>query len=109
MAFIRIAKVTLRSSNRRQRVRTECLSSIKYVQCDVTRWDDQLRLFREAADFSPSGKIHYVIANAGVAKVDQVFSYEGILPNCPSRRLTSSPNSQKMLLINQIPASLMSI
>jgi hypothetical protein len=34
-------------------------------------------LFREAAKFSADGRISYVIANAGVAWDDEVFSYSG--------------------------------
>ncbi|KAK4556819.1 hypothetical protein LTR86_005799 [Recurvomyces mirabilis] len=46
----------------------QMLADTKYVNCDVFDWDDQLRLSKDAIDFSPSGKIHYVVANAGVAK-----------------------------------------
>lgn len=49
----------------------------KFVECDTTIWDDQVRLFREAASFSPTGKIAYVVANAGVIRQDDVFSYSG--------------------------------
>lgn len=52
-------------------------SRTKFVQCDVTEWDDQARLFKEAAAISPSGKIHYVIANAGITNRDDVFSFDG--------------------------------
>ncbi|KAJ4248372.1 hypothetical protein NW762_012702 [Fusarium torreyae] len=47
---------------------------------DATVWEDQVRLFKEAEQFSPSGKIHYVIANAGITKQDQVFSFDGERP-----------------------------
>jgi len=59
------------------------LSSTKFVKCNVTKWDDQLKLFDEAAKRSPSGKISYVVANAGVALKDEVFSYAGkpLYPN----------------------------
>ncbi|KAJ9659426.1 hypothetical protein H2198_003155 [Neophaeococcomyces mojaviensis] len=45
----------------------------KFVQCNVTSWDDQVRVFHEAAALSSSGKIHYVVANAGMIKPDTVF------------------------------------
>lgn len=43
----------------------------------MTSWDDQVRLFEEAAAFSPSGKIHYVVPNAGIAVADDVFAFDG--------------------------------
>ncbi|KAK9311077.1 hypothetical protein V1522DRAFT_417656 [Lipomyces starkeyi] len=49
----------------------------KFIECDTAKWDDQVRLFREAASFSPTGKIAYVVANAGVIRQDDVFSYSG--------------------------------
>lgn len=60
----------------------ECLPlySTKFVKCDVTKWEDQAGLFREAIQFSPSRKIAYVVANAGVAKKDAVFSFSGEFP-----------------------------
>jgi NAD(P)-dependent dehydrogenase (short-subunit alcohol dehydrogenase family) len=53
------------------------LKRTKFIRCDVTRWSDQVLLFREAALFSPTGKISYVIANAGIHRQDEVFSYSG--------------------------------
>jgi hypothetical protein len=43
----------------------------------VTKWEDQVRLFEEARAFSPSQKIHYVIANAGITGHDDVFKFDG--------------------------------
>ncbi|KAK4032033.1 hypothetical protein C8A01DRAFT_41527 [Parachaetomium inaequale] len=40
------------------------LKGSRYVQCDVTDWEDQVRLFKTAADVSPTGRVHYVVANA---------------------------------------------
>ncbi|PKS09640.1 hypothetical protein jhhlp_004259 [Lomentospora prolificans] len=54
------------------------LAGTKFVSCDVTSWDDQARLFKEAAEFSPTGKIHYVIANAGIFRSDGVFQFDGV-------------------------------
>ncbi|KAK9319074.1 hypothetical protein V1517DRAFT_75499 [Lipomyces orientalis] len=51
------------------------LPGIKFIECDITKWDDQVRLFREAVSFSPTGKIAYVVANAGIIRQDDVFSY----------------------------------
>ena len=51
--------------------------STKFIKCDTTSWDVQVNLFREAAKFSADSKISYVIANAGVAHSDVVFSYAG--------------------------------
>ncbi|OBT53388.1 hypothetical protein VE04_06767 [Pseudogymnoascus sp. 24MN13] len=51
------------------------LGSTKFVKCDVSKWDDQVRLFTEAASFT--GKVDYVVANAGICPEDQVFSFAG--------------------------------
>ncbi|KAJ5595641.1 adam [Penicillium hetheringtonii] len=49
----------------------------KFVNCDTSNWDDQDRLFQEAVSFSPTEKIHYVVANAGIHRKDEVFAYAG--------------------------------
>lgn len=54
------------------------LRSTRFIPCDVTQWEDQVRLFEEAASFSPSKKIHYVVANAGIAPGDDVFAFDGM-------------------------------
>lgn len=48
-----------------------------FVKCDTTNWDEQLHMFQEAASFSPTGKIHYVVANAGIIKQDEIFAHAG--------------------------------
>ncbi|KAJ4993881.1 AdhA [Stagonosporopsis vannaccii] len=53
------------------------LSGTEFVQCDVTQWEDQVRLFRTAASRSPSGRVDYVVANAGISSKDEVFTYDG--------------------------------
>ncbi|KAF7587722.1 hypothetical protein BBP40_006829 [Aspergillus hancockii] len=53
------------------------LKGAKFVLCNTTVWEDQARLFREASSFSPTGKIHYVVANAGIHRPDEVFLYAG--------------------------------
>ncbi|KAJ0117350.1 Carbonyl reductase family member 4 [Diaporthe amygdali] len=53
------------------------LAGTKFVKCDTTKWEDQLELFRTAASFSDDGRISYVVANAGIARADEVFSYSG--------------------------------
>ena len=56
---------------------TDRITSIKFVRCDVTNWDDQVTLFRTAASMTSSGEIDHVVANAGIAVDDEVFSYDG--------------------------------
>jgi NAD(P)-dependent dehydrogenase (short-subunit alcohol dehydrogenase family) len=46
-----------------------------FVNCNVTSWHDQTRLFREAEAISPTNQIHYVVANAGIIRQDEVFAY----------------------------------
>jgi NAD(P)-dependent dehydrogenase (short-subunit alcohol dehydrogenase family) len=58
-------------------VYTDISTSIKFVRCDVTSWDDQVNIFRTAASMTPSGTIDHVVANAGIAIDDEVFSYDG--------------------------------
>lgn len=55
---------------------SEFTDRIAIVQCDTTSWDDQAHLFSKAADLSPTGKIHYVVANAGIWRPDDVFKFE---------------------------------
>ncbi|CRG86207.1 hypothetical protein PISL3812_03210 [Talaromyces islandicus] len=55
----------------------EELTGVKFIECDTTSWDDQVRLFEAAASFSPTGKVSFVIANAGIHRKDEVFAYTG--------------------------------
>ncbi|KAL6704100.1 hypothetical protein ACN47E_008763 [Coniothyrium glycines] len=41
-----------------------------FVQCDVTNWQSQVNLFKEAVRLSPHGGIDTVVANAGIAGRD---------------------------------------
>lgn len=50
---------------------------MKFVRCDTSNWEDQAQLFREAVSCSPTGKISYVVANAGIHRPDEVFLYAG--------------------------------
>lgn len=54
-----------------------CANSVHFVKCDVTSWNDQARLFKEAS--SLTGKVDHVVANAGVSTNDEVFEYAGKL------------------------------
>ncbi|CAG8221545.1 unnamed protein product [Penicillium salamii] len=49
----------------------------KFIRCDVTKWEEQVRLFQDAVAFSETGKISHVIANAGIHRPDDVFLYSG--------------------------------
>jgi NAD(P)-dependent dehydrogenase (short-subunit alcohol dehydrogenase family) len=65
-----------RDAHRGEQLASE-LKDCRFVHCDVTNWDNQLRLFSEAASLSSSGKIDYVVANAGIIHADGVFTFEG--------------------------------
>ncbi|KAF2168453.1 hypothetical protein M409DRAFT_65432 [Zasmidium cellare ATCC 36951] len=41
------------------------LTNTRFVHCDVRKWEDQVRVFEEAAKFSRTGRLHYVVTNAG--------------------------------------------
>lgn len=50
----------------------------------MTDWNDQVKLFTEAAAFSPTSNIHYVVPNAGIAIEDDVFAFEPEAPKKPA-------------------------
>jgi NAD(P)-dependent dehydrogenase (short-subunit alcohol dehydrogenase family) len=50
---------------------------VKFIECDTSKWEDQVRLFQEAVSFSENGKISYVVANCGIHRNDEVFAYAG--------------------------------
>ena len=45
--------------------------NVHFVYCDVTKWQSQVNLFKEAIKLSPTGGIDTVVANAGIAGEDQ--------------------------------------
>lgn len=49
--------------------------NLHFVQCNVFDWEDQIRLFAKAVQVSPTGKIHHVVANAGIFRPDEVYTY----------------------------------
>ncbi|RDK39598.1 short chain dehydrogenase/ reductase [Aspergillus phoenicis ATCC 13157] len=49
------------------------LPGTKFIPCSTGTWTDQVRLFEEAVTLSPTNRIHYVIANAGIHRVDEIF------------------------------------
>ncbi|KAK5082311.1 hypothetical protein LTR05_007457 [Lithohypha guttulata] len=59
------------------------LPNVKFVKCDVTSWEDQIELFKTAVTFSPSGKLSYVVANAGIFKADTVYDVSASEPSKP--------------------------
>ena len=59
----------------------------KFVKCDTASWDDQVALFSTAARFSDSGKIDFVVANAGITKKDEVFAYDPSGPRKPDLKI----------------------
>ena len=44
------------------------------MRCDVTSWEDQLKVFKTAIECSPSGNIDFVLVNAGIIGADSVFA-----------------------------------
>ncbi|KAH8708528.1 hypothetical protein GQ44DRAFT_715151 [Phaeosphaeriaceae sp. PMI808] len=45
-------------------------NKVHFVHCDVTNWQSQVNLFKEAVKLSPHGGIDTVVANAGIAGAD---------------------------------------
>lgn len=52
--------------------------NVHFVHCDVTNWQSQVNLFKEAARLSPHGGIDTVVANAGIAGDDCVQTPKGL-------------------------------
>ncbi|EMD85261.1 hypothetical protein COCC4DRAFT_180971 [Bipolaris maydis ATCC 48331] len=49
-----------------------------FVHCDVTDWESQVNLFKEAVKLSPHGGIDCVVANAGIAGRDILQEGSGL-------------------------------
>lgn len=61
---------------------------MKFVKCDVTSFESQLKMFKAAKEGAPSQTIDVVVACAGIAPNDTVFNVEGECPKStePIRR-----------------------
>jgi len=44
--------------------------NVHFVHCDVTDWQSQVNMFKEAVKLSPHGGIDCVVANAGIAGIE---------------------------------------
>jgi len=53
-------------------------ANVHFVYCDVTDWQSQVNLFKEAIKLSPHGGIDTVVANAGIAGLDQTQFPKGL-------------------------------
>lgn len=51
---------------------------VHFVHCDVTDWQSQVNLFKEAVKLSPHGGIDTVVANAGIAGEDPLQRPKGL-------------------------------
>ncbi|EON67598.1 hypothetical protein W97_06966 [Coniosporium apollinis CBS 100218] len=58
---------------------------VHFVYCDVTDWQSQVNLFKEAVKRSPHGGIDCVIACAGVAGTDTLQTPSGLDALAPSK------------------------
>ncbi|KEF56725.1 uncharacterized protein A1O9_06915 [Exophiala aquamarina CBS 119918] len=80
------AKVVIGDVNIEQGKEAECkYQRCKFVKCDVTRWEDQLELFKAALSISQRSAIDIVIANAGTKLPDSIlaFNADEELPSQP--------------------------
>lgn len=52
----------------------------QFVRCDVTSWDDQVRMFDAAITNSPNGSCDVVVANAGISRSsgDSLWKLDGM-------------------------------
>jgi NAD(P)-dependent dehydrogenase (short-subunit alcohol dehydrogenase family) len=56
-----------------RQIESECNGNALFVKCDVTQWNDQLTMFKAALAKSPSKRIDFVVANAGISGYDDIF------------------------------------
>jgi NAD(P)-dependent dehydrogenase (short-subunit alcohol dehydrogenase family) len=76
-----------------ERIVSESNGRATFHRTNVTSWADQVALFAHAAKFSPSGHIHYVVANAGIIKNDEIFAKsESLDPEKPPELSTIDVN-----------------
>lgn len=47
-------------------------NKVHFIHCDVTKWQSQVNLFKEAVKLSPHGGLDVVVANAGIARADAI-------------------------------------
>lgn len=53
--------------------RDQIVHSTKFISCNTGSWEDQVNLFKGAVSWSQTGRISYVVANAGIHRADEVF------------------------------------
>lgn len=74
-----------------EKIASELGPNVQFVKCDVTSWSDQLAMFKAAVSNSPAKSCDIVVANAGIAKHDDVLSVddgdEPIEPNLDIMRI----------------------
>lgn len=58
---------------------------IWFVACDVTNWDQQVNLFKEAVRLSPHGGIDVVVANAGIAGIEPLSRPADLSADSPKK------------------------
>ncbi len=53
----------------------------RFVPCDITLWEDQVRMFDTAITNSPSKSCDVVIANAGISRSsgDSLWKLDGVV------------------------------
>ncbi|RMZ79197.1 hypothetical protein DV738_g3484, partial [Chaetothyriales sp. CBS 135597] len=59
-----------------KKLEAELTPSVKWVNADVTKWSDQVELFKQTLAHAPNKRIDIVIPNAGIAGLDDVFETE---------------------------------
>jgi NAD(P)-dependent dehydrogenase (short-subunit alcohol dehydrogenase family) len=86
-AFVVIADLNEEAGNK---LHNEFPLSTSFVICDVTSWESQLSVFKEAKQVLPTSRIDIVVANAGVSTADQVFfnDLEKAEPDKPKLQVT---------------------
>lgn len=58
-----------------EKIASELGPNVQFVKCDVTSWSDQVSMFKAAVTASPAKSCDIVVANAGIARDDDIFAF----------------------------------
>jgi NAD(P)-dependent dehydrogenase (short-subunit alcohol dehydrogenase family) len=72
-AFVTFGDLNVSAS---EKIASDLGQNVQFVKCDVTSWPDQVSLFKAAVSESPARSCDIVVANAGIARNDDVFAFD---------------------------------
>ncbi|TVY51496.1 5'-hydroxyaverantin dehydrogenase [Lachnellula cervina] len=74
-AYVTIADI---DEEKGQKAAREYPGQAQFVKCNVTLWEDQVKVFKAAVANSPHKSCDIVIANAGISGPDDVFQFDDV-------------------------------